>query len=42
MKLGEFVETIPTIGFNVETVKYKNLKFLIWDIGGGMYQRKLW
>ena len=26
MKLGEIVTTIPTIGFNVETVEYKNLK----------------
>jgi GTPase SAR1 family protein len=26
LKLGEIVTTIPTIGFNVETVKYKNIK----------------
>ena len=25
LKLGENVQTIPTIGFNVETVEYKNL-----------------
>jgi len=30
LKLGELVTTIPTIGFNVETVQYKNLKFTIW------------
>ena len=24
LKLGEIVTTIPTIGFNVETVQYKN------------------
>lgn len=22
------------IGFNVETVTYKNLKFQVWDLGG--------
>lgn len=27
LKLGEIVTTIPTIGFNVETVKYKNINF---------------
>ena len=27
--------TIPlAIGFNVETVVYKNLKFQVWDLGG--------
>lgn len=35
LKLGEVVSnTIPTIGFNVETVEYKNIKFTVWDIGG--------
>ena len=27
LKLGEVVTTIPTIGFNVETVDYKNIRF---------------
>lgn len=32
LKLGEVVTTIPTIGFNVETVEYKNLSFTVsWD-----------
>eukprot|EP01006_Ploeotia_vitrea_P023102 TRINITY_DN55552_c0_g2_i1.p1 TRINITY_DN55552_c0_g2~~TRINITY_DN55552_c0_g2_i1.p1 ORF type:complete len:190 (-),score=27.25 TRINITY_DN55552_c0_g2_i1:221-790(-) len=34
LKLGEVVTTIPTIGFNVETVKCNNLRFIMWDIGG--------
>lgn len=52
MKLGDFVQTIPTIGnrafdvplcvslfslylgFNVETIKYKNVRFDCWDAGG--------
>ena len=27
LKLGQHVNTIPTVGFNVETVNYKNVKF---------------
>ena len=42
LKLGEIVTTIPTIGFNVETVEYKNLKFTIWDCGGGDKIHPLW
>jgi small GTP-binding protein len=42
MKLNEIVATIPTIGFNVETVCYKNLQMTIWDIGGQDKIRKLW
>ena len=34
LKLGENINTVPTIGFNVETVEYKNINFTIWDIGG--------
>jgi hypothetical protein len=30
LKLGEIVSTIPTVGFNVETVKYKNINFTMW------------
>eukprot|EP00516_Mucochytrium_quahogii_P010461 CAMPEP_0203774304 /NCGR_PEP_ID=MMETSP0099_2-20121227/5223_1 /ASSEMBLY_ACC=CAM_ASM_000209 /TAXON_ID=96639 /ORGANISM=" , Strain NY0313808BC1" /LENGTH=82 /DNA_ID=CAMNT_0050672399 /DNA_START=60 /DNA_END=308 /DNA_ORIENTATION=+ len=29
LKLGEVVTTIPTIGFNVETVDYKNISFTV-------------
>jgi ADP-ribosylation factor protein 1 len=41
-KLGEKVDTIPTIGFNVETVTYKNINFTIWDVGGQEKIRPLW
>eukprot|EP00299_Pterocystis_sp_00344_P013471 c6603_g1_i2.p1 GENE.c6603_g1_i2~~c6603_g1_i2.p1 ORF type:complete len:179 (+),score=34.21 c6603_g1_i2:46-582(+) len=34
LKLGEIVTTIPTIGFNVETVEYKDISFTVWDVGG--------
>ncbi|XP_044257231.1 ADP-ribosylation factor 2 isoform X1 [Tribolium madens] len=42
LKLGEIVTTIPTIGFNVETVEYKNICFTVWDVGGQSKIRKLW
>merc|ERR1712232_1238841 len=42
LKLGTVVTTIPTIGFNVETVEYKNISFTVWDIGGQDRIRKLW
>lgn len=42
LKLNEIVVTIPTIGFNVESVSHKNLTFTIWDIGGQDKIRKLW
>lgn len=42
LKLGDVVTTIPTIGFNVETVTYKNLKFDVWDVGGQDKIRALW
>merc|ERR1719408_1146101 len=42
LKLGEVVTTIPTIGFNVETVQYKNINFNVWDVGGQDKIRKLW
>merc|ERR1712048_1066021 len=42
LKLGEVLTTIPTVGFNVETVEYKNISFNVWDIGGQDKIRKLW
>ena len=30
LKLDQSVNTIPTVGFNVETVTYKNVKFNVW------------
>ena len=34
LKLGEVVSSVPTIGFNVETLEYKKIKFTVWDVGG--------
>lgn len=42
LKLGEIVSTIPTIGFNVETVEYRNINFTVWDLGGQNRIRPLW
>lgn len=39
---GETVSTIPTIGFNVDTVQYKNVNFNVWDVGGQDKIRRLW
>eukprot|EP00126_Sphaerothecum_destruens_P015927 Sdes_comp9997_c0_seq1m1579 len=40
--LNEVVVTSPTIGSNVEEVVYKNLHFLVWDIGGQDALRSTW
>ncbi len=42
LKLNEIVTTIPTVGFNVECVSYRNINFTIWDVGGQHRIRKLW
>eukprot|EP00037_Helgoeca_nana_P038028 m.18725 g.18725 ORF g.18725 m.18725 type:complete len:178 (-) comp9720_c0_seq1:255-788(-) len=42
LKLGQSVTTIPTVGFNVETVTYRNIKFNVWDVGGQDKIRPLW
>lgn len=42
LKLGEVVTTIPTIGFNVETIRYKNISFTVWDLGFQERLRPLW
>ena len=42
LKLGEVVKTTPTIGFNLEQVSYKKLKFSVWDLGGQDRIRPLW
>ena len=42
LKLGEMTNTAPTLGFNVETVAYKNIEFMVWDMGGQDAIRQLW
>jgi len=40
--LEEVVYSPPTIGSNVEEYTYKNVKFVIWDIGGQQQSRSTW
>ncbi|KAM0687829.1 ADP-ribosylation factor 4 [Conglomerata obtusa] len=42
MKHHNFVETIPTIGFNVESFTVGKATFNVWDIGGQDEIRVLW
>lgn len=42
LQLGDIVSTKPTIGFNVETLHYKNLTLNIWDLGGQTSIRPYW
>ena len=42
LKLGEVLSTIPTIGFNVEELRYKTVTFMVWDVGGQEKLRNLW
>ncbi|KAL5014274.1 hypothetical protein ScPMuIL_008544 [Solemya velum] len=32
LKLGEIIATIPTIGFNVESIQYKDITFTAWTL----------
>ncbi|XP_071485766.1 uncharacterized protein [Diadema antillarum] len=43
LKCNETVQTIPTIGFNVETITpVPGLTFTVWDVGGQERLRALW
>jgi len=47
LKLDQYVNTVPTIGFNCEKVKgcsggARGVSFLIWDVGGQDKLRPLW
>ncbi|CAF3555159.1 unnamed protein product [Rotaria sp. Silwood1] len=43
VKLNENIQTIPTIGFNVETVSpCRGVSFTVWDVGGQEKIRGLW
>eukprot|EP00301_Raphidiophrys_heterophryoidea_P024388 c7903_g1_i3.p1 GENE.c7903_g1_i3~~c7903_g1_i3.p1 ORF type:complete len:138 (-),score=18.18 c7903_g1_i3:79-492(-) len=42
IKLGEVVTTIPTIGFNVETLSHRGMEMTCWDVGGCDKIRPLW
>lgn len=47
LKFDQYLNTVPTIGFNCEKIKGKNGKskgtsFLFWDVGGQDKLRPLW
>mmetsp|Transcript_6558 Transcript_6558/g.16762 ORF Transcript_6558/g.16762 Transcript_6558/m.16762 type:complete len:195 (-) Transcript_6558:34-618(-) len=42
LHIGEVLSTVPTIGFNVEKVQYRNVCFTVWDVGGQEKLRPLW
>ena len=43
LKLDKFVQTIPTMGFNVENIPVGNdFSFVMWDVGGHERLRPLW
>jgi len=37
-----YAMTAIVLGFNVETVEYKNISFTVWDVGGQDKIRPLW
>ena len=42
IRLGETISSVPTIGFNVETLTFDSMKLAIWDVGGKPNMRPLW
>ncbi|KAL0219736.1 hypothetical protein P9112_005389 [Eukaryota sp. TZLM1-RC] len=42
LKLGRVISTVPTVGFNVETLSVRNLRFAAWDLGGQSSLRLYW
>ncbi|XP_019615026.1 PREDICTED: ADP-ribosylation factor-like protein 4C [Branchiostoma belcheri] len=47
LKLGEFVNALPTVSFNTEHIRFKgevgnNMVFKVWDVGGQEKLRPLW
>ena len=38
----KYVCQLLFVGFNVETVEYKNISFTVWDVGGQDKIRPLW
>ena len=42
LKLDGAARAIPTVGFNVETLRHENLELTVWDVGGQDKIRALW
>ncbi|XP_045624592.1 ADP-ribosylation factor-like protein 4C [Procambarus clarkii] len=42
LKYGQYVNAVPTVGFNCEKVKCGGGQWLVWDVGGAERVRPLW
>lgn len=42
LSIGQLIKTTPTIGSNVEEIKYNNVKIQAWDLGGQESTRSVW
>ncbi|GAT92507.1 adp-ribosylation factor 1 putative [Entamoeba histolytica] len=42
LQCGKVIQTMPTIGFNVESIDYENVHFKVWDLGGQSSLRPYW
>mmetsp|Transcript_12511 Transcript_12511/g.38203 ORF Transcript_12511/g.38203 Transcript_12511/m.38203 type:complete len:180 (-) Transcript_12511:166-705(-) len=42
LKDGAHIKTVPTIGFNVETLEINNIQMQVWDLGGQASIRPYW
>ena len=42
LKLGQTVTIMPTVGFNVEILKFSQAKLMVFDVGGQEKLRNLW
>lgn len=42
LKQNEIVSTLPTYGYNVETIQHNNTSLTLWEVGGNDRVRPLW
>ncbi|XP_076044955.1 ADP-ribosylation factor-like protein 4C [Oratosquilla oratoria] len=42
LKYGQYVNAVPTVGFNCEKVRAGGAQWLAWDVGGAERVRPLW
>lgn len=40
--LGRVVPTLPSCGFQAQTLKHRRVKFMLWDVGGQLHLRFHW
>eukprot|EP01084_Bolivina_argentea_P267760 454608_1 len=42
LALNEIISTVPTVGLNIETINYKDIRLHVWDLGGQKKIRNMW